>query len=63
MAIALDESPELKHTDRTASDLSLRKLDEEKAPDVIESEVVSDDESEVNSAVIQKAEDVAVKVR
>ena len=62
---ALDESPVLARG-RTESDLSLKKIDEEKAPadGVYEKEVPYDDESteELEVAIIEKAEDVAVKV-
>ena len=62
---ALDESPVLARG-RTESDLSLKKIDEEKAPadEVYAKEVPYDDDSseEVDVAVIEKAEDVAIKV-
>lgn len=59
---ALDESPVLKR-EATASDLSLKKLDEEKATKIYEKDVGSvDDESELETNVIEKAEDVAIKV-
>lgn len=62
---ALDESPVLSRA-HTESDLSLKKIDEEKAPvdQVYTKEVPYDDEvtEELDEGVIEKAEDVAIKV-
>ena len=64
---ALDESPVLKRGGSVAaSEVSLKKHDEEKAATkVFESETSStdDDESEIETGIIEKAEDVAIKVR
>ncbi|GJE86746.1 OPT oligopeptide transporter [Phanerochaete sordida] len=48
--------------ERTESDLSLKKLDEEKAPQVDVLESSDDGHDDTDSVVIEKAEDVALKV-
>ena len=48
--------------ERTESDLSLKKLDEEKAPPVDVLDPSEDGHDDTDSVVIEKAEDVALKV-
>ena len=64
MAAALEDAPVLKR-EPTTSESSFKKIDEEKAAaDVVENQVgLGDDESEVDSTIIEKSEDVAIKVR
>lgn len=63
MSVSLDNVQDLKR-ERTDSDPDLKKLDEEKTPasEVEILETSDDGPDEIDSGIIQKAEDVALKV-